>query len=43
MRIECIQEHIRSLEEERFVRLEQFVRSKEAIIALYTELEMEPR
>jgi hypothetical protein len=37
------QEHIRSLEEEKFVREEQFIRNKEAILHLYSELEMEPR
>lgn len=40
--MEGLKEHIRSLEEEKFARLEQFVSSKEAIIHLYTELEIEP-
>ena len=32
----------RGLEDEKFTRLEQFVRLKENILGLYTELEEEP-
>ena len=32
----------RGLEDEKFTRLEQFVRLKETILGLYTELEEEP-
>jgi len=40
--MEGLQEHIRSLEEEKFTRLEQYIKLKETILALYTELEEEP-
>jgi len=40
--MEGLKEHIRSLEEEKFTRLEQYIKLKDTILALYTELEEEP-
>eukprot|EP00092_Neocalanus_flemingeri_P102604 GFUD01131245.1.p1 GENE.GFUD01131245.1~~GFUD01131245.1.p1 ORF type:complete len:662 (-),score=174.00 GFUD01131245.1:409-2394(-) len=37
-----LKDHIRSMEDEKFVRLEQFVKLKESILGLYEELESEP-
>jgi len=37
-----LKDHIRSMEDEKFTRLEQFVNMKEAILRLYQELETEP-
>jgi len=37
-----LKDHIRSMEDEKFVRLEQFVKMKESILGLYHELETEP-
>jgi len=37
-----LKDHIRSMEDEKFTRLEQFVNMKEAILKLYQELESEP-
>ena len=37
-----LRDHIRSMEDEKFTRLEQFVNMKEAILKLYQELETEP-
>ena len=40
--MEGLKEHIRGLEEEKFTRLEQYVKLKETILSLYNELETEP-
>jgi len=40
--MEGLKEHIRGLEEEKFTRLEQYVKLKETILSLYNELESEP-
>jgi len=40
--MEGLKDHIRSMEDEKFVRLEQFIKSKEFILNLYDELESEP-
>merc|ERR1719334_1569450 len=40
--MEGLQEHIRTLEDEKFTRLEQFLKLKDNILLLYTELEEEP-
>ena len=40
--MEGLKEHIRGLEEEKFTRLEQYVKLKETILCLYNELETEP-
>ena len=37
-----LKEHIRSMDDEKFVRLEQFIKLKESILSLYDELESEP-
>jgi len=37
-----LKDHIRSMEDEKFARLEQFVHMKESILNLYQELETEP-
>jgi len=37
-----LKDHIRSMEDEKFTRLEQFVNMKESILKLYQELESEP-
>jgi len=37
-----LKDHIRSMEDEKFIRLEQFVKLKESILNLYDELESEP-
>ena len=37
-----LKDHIRSMEDEKFTRLEQFVNMKENILKLYQELETEP-
>ena len=37
-----LKDHIRSMEDEKFVRLEQFVKLKDSILNLYNELESEP-
>ena len=40
--MEGLKEHIRGLEEEKFTRLEQYVKLKETILSLFNELETEP-
>jgi len=40
--MEGLKDHIRGLEEEKFTRLEQYVKLKETILSLYSELETEP-
>ena len=37
-----LKDHIRSMEDEKFARLDQFVHMKESILNLYQELETEP-
>jgi len=40
--VEGLRDHIRSLEDEKFARLEQFIGMKEAVLRLFGELEQEP-
>jgi len=41
-KLEALKEHIAALENEKFTRLEKFFKLKEAILALYDDLESEP-
>ena len=40
--LEGLKEHIRTMDEEKFVRLEHFVKMKDTILNFYQELESDP-